>query len=310
MPEEASHINGVEKHEVLFPNRLIKAGLFNPLLELTDPAGNGTISKIRDLIEQALKINGLVRRANNSNSRARILRMERISIRRMMARYWENSTPFSLDLVGAVIRQGSFTEKMHSINWIHSPAVTSTMDRLITKYQRYIEIIALNPHQVAVPTLDLDLAWHTHQLSPKSYYNYTVSKTQKFIDHDDKIDENQLSNAFEWTSKTYQKLYNELYSECTCWYCEAVRESHTSTLSRLFKGNKDYPITSALNSLNSSKDNSDPHKTPHISAHNAIHPLSRNKGLTTTVHRDHIERNYEKACQRARKKGRPVPVRD
>lgn len=65
---------------------------------------------------------------------------------------------------------------------------------------------------VAVPTLDVDLGWHTHQLSPKSYYDYTMQKCQKFIDHDDKIEEDALSQAFEWTSKTYEKLYQEVYS--------------------------------------------------------------------------------------------------
>lgn len=57
-----------------------------------------------------------------------------------------------------------------------------------------------------------------------------VSKTARFIDHDDKIEEDKLSTAFEWTSKTYQELYGEVYSECICWYCEAVRTSHSSTL--------------------------------------------------------------------------------
>ncbi len=66
---------------------------------------------------------------------------------------------FALDLVGAVIRQGSFIEKMHALDWLHSPTVASTMARLITKYARYFEILSRYPTQVAVPTLDVDLAW-------------------------------------------------------------------------------------------------------------------------------------------------------
>lgn len=94
------------------------------------------------------------------------------------------------------------------------------MDRLLIKYTRFINIISLYPLHVAVPTLDVDLAWHTHQLSPRPYFDYTTNKCRKFIDHDDKMDEDVLSSSFEWTSKTYQKLYREVYSECTCWYCE------------------------------------------------------------------------------------------
>lgn len=54
------------------------------------------------------------------------------------------------------------------------------MKRLITKYQRYMEIIKAYPHEVAVPTLDVDLVWHTYQLSLSGYYTYTIDRTGKF----------------------------------------------------------------------------------------------------------------------------------
>lgn len=93
-----------------------------------------------------------------------------------------------------------------------------------------------HPAQVAVPTLDVDLAWHTHQLSPAAYYTWIGEKVGgKFVDHDDKIEENALSAAFEWTSKTYQETYGEVYSECTCWYCESVRASHFGAGGRILE---------------------------------------------------------------------------
>lgn len=87
------------------------------------------------------------------------LRSEKFAVRKMMSRYWSNSSIFALDLVGAVIRQGTFIEKMHAIDWLHSPAVQSTMNRLLTKYGRYFTILKLNRGKTAVPTLDVDLAW-------------------------------------------------------------------------------------------------------------------------------------------------------
>lgn len=144
-----------------------------------------------------------------------------ISTRKMMSRYWQNFSPFALDLCAAVMRQGVFIEKMVKIDWLHSPNARDTMSRLITKYDRFIQIMAKHPTKMAVPTLDVDLAWHTHQLRPSHYYYYTVSKTAKFIDHDDKIDGDKLSRCFEWTTKTYQSMFGEVYSECTCWYCES-----------------------------------------------------------------------------------------
>lgn len=177
------------------------------------------MSDVRLQIEQALRDRDYVKKANHSLI-STLQKQEKVSVRKMMSCYWENSSSFSLDLVGAVIRQGTFVEKMHSIDWIHSPAVTSTMDRLLTKYDRYFTILGAHPDNTAVPTLDVDLAWHTHQLSPPAYYAYSLHETARFIDHDDKIEETKLSDGFEWTSKTYQKMFNELYSECTCWYCQ------------------------------------------------------------------------------------------
>lgn len=108
------------------------------------------------------------------------------------------------------------------------------MTRLITKYQRFMKLIANNPRRVCVPTLDVDLAWHTQQLSPQEYHSFTTSMANKFIDHDDKVEDLKLHNAFTWTTQEYQRLYGEVYSECTCWYCETIRSSQTSTVGRLF----------------------------------------------------------------------------
>jgi hypothetical protein len=140
----------------------------------------------------------------------------------MMSRYWENFSPFALDLCGAVMRQGVFIDKMVKLDWLHSPSAPETMTRLINKYVNFMTLIKRYPKQIAVPTLDIDLAWHTHQLNPPSYYSYTTRATAKFIDHDDKIEEGKLNEAFEWTSKTYQQDFHEIYSECTCWYCEGI----------------------------------------------------------------------------------------
>ena len=159
----------------------------------------------------------------------------RLCVRKMMARYWENFGASALDLRGAVLRQGVFVEKMRTLDWLHSPVARATMGRLLVKYGRFFELmVPLQRDHVAVPTLDVDLAWHTHQLSPSAYYRHATSKTGRFIDHDDKIDEAALSEHFVWTSKAYQDCYGEVYSECTCWYCESISTPLASC--RFFSG--------------------------------------------------------------------------
>ena len=135
-----------------FPNRLLRdEGLDS---EFGTP-GKPTIKKVEDIraaFEAKLKT---YRRRGRKAPR----KEERIAIRRMMSAYWDNSSLFSMDLIGAVVRQGTFVQKMHDIDWLHSPALRSTMERLILKYERFFHIMATHSDHVAVPTLDVDLAW-------------------------------------------------------------------------------------------------------------------------------------------------------
>ncbi|KAL9115949.1 MAG: hypothetical protein Q9227_000317 [Pyrenula ochraceoflavens] len=300
------------KYEPFFPNRLIQAGLHKDLYELTNKVQiqESDISDVRVAVQRALKNRSIVTEANTKTFSKSLLRGERISVRRMMSRYWDNSSPFALDLVGAVLRQGTFITKMAQIDWIHSPALESTMSRLISKYSIFFQIMAQNPGHVAVPTLDVDLAWHTHQLSPSYYYTYSLTQmTDEFIDHDDKIDEGKLSDAFEWTSKRYQKLTRgDVYSSCTCWYCEAIRESHNSK--SLIKSSETRTARSrALNLYHDPNISSDPEKNPHISAHNAVRAESLAGDRIRAMQRGKLLQDYERATKRAKKEGKEPPNR-
>lgn len=209
-----------------YPNRLVKKGARAEILELIRPGGapDGggappTMDDVRAVLERTMADTA---RHHEATGQRRTPYASRPFVRRTMRAYWQNFSPFALDLVGAVARQSIFTAKMAQLDWLHSPAARETMERLIKKYGRFFAIMAQCPYNVAVPTLDVDLAWHTHQLSPSAYYAFSMRLTKKFVDHDDKIDEAKLSTAFAWTSRIYQAKYGEVYSECTCWYCECT----------------------------------------------------------------------------------------
>ncbi|OJI81968.1 hypothetical protein ASPTUDRAFT_57718 [Aspergillus tubingensis CBS 134.48] len=213
----------------LYPSQLIRV-VADDILEFTDPKFNKchSIAAVRDYLKIRVQERRVLQMAHESHfSKVQPTRVEKICIRRMISRYWDNSGPFSLDLLGAVIRQGKFIQQMDRINWLRSPTLHATTNRMIRKYSVFFGIMADNPKEMAVPTLDVDLAWHTHQLSPRQYYNYSVRLTNRpmrFIDHNDKVDELKLTNGFEWTCKTYREVTDgEIYSECVCWFCEAIR---------------------------------------------------------------------------------------
>ncbi|OAQ95680.1 hypothetical protein LLEC1_06171, partial [Akanthomyces lecanii] len=300
-----------------FPNRMIHKALRIKIMELIQPGGghpHPTMDTIKFIIEQVTKDNGAIRSIDNVPAHRRkygMQRNSRLSTRKMMSRYWENFSPFALDLCGAVMRQGIFVEKMVNLDWLHSPSAKSTMQRLIKKYQRFLFIMAGYPGQIVVPTLDVDLAWHTHQLHPQSYYHHTVRKMGKFIDHDDKIDEGELGEAFAFTTKKYQEFYGEVYSECTCWYCETVRSSLVSSLSSLLK-TKDHKVSEKFHSSGAAK-LCPPDNSAHVSAHNAV----RFAGIASAVeqakrgrHAQKVEEEYQKARKRAAKRGRDLPPKD
>lgn len=291
-------------------NRLIQTGMAGMLDETFKGHPDKTMQDVKALVQRTVDDRKL--RSNNIFGTAAVLtRADRVTVRRMMSRYWENSSPYALDLVGAVIRQCTFTEKMHTIDWLHSPALHSTMARLLVKYQRFLKIMAANTLHMAVPTLDVDLAWHTHQLSPHSYCRHTVRHVRQFVDHDDKVAEPKLNDAFAWTAKTYRRLYAEPYSDCTCWYCEAVRESLASPASRLFLSTRASHAQSSSSPPQPHPSPQDPRRSVHISTHNAVRPTDDPRYTASAgAKASRLETAYAHACDRAAVKGRPPPKRD
>ncbi|KAK0491655.1 hypothetical protein IW261DRAFT_101854 [Armillaria novae-zelandiae] len=127
---------------------------------------------------------------------------------------------FSLDLVGAVLRQGSFTAKMRKFGWSEPdffarPGDEVALKHCIMRYHAFLNLMLIKPKDFFVPTLDIDLAWHTHQLLP-SYNNDCISYLRRTIDHDDNVKENLLSSAFDKTCLAWKKLYNIRYTPCGC----------------------------------------------------------------------------------------------
>ncbi|KAF4472686.1 hypothetical protein FALBO_411 [Fusarium albosuccineum] len=125
-------------------------------------------------------------------------------------------------LCANVSRQKVFVEKMHAHCWIRSPAVAGTLSRAVQRYENFLELFQLYPGKMLVPTLDIDLAWHTSQLSAAEYKASMESRCGRFINHDDKIGKPTLNNGMSETQNIYRIHFAEDYSVCLCWECQAV----------------------------------------------------------------------------------------
>ena len=72
------------------------------------------------------------------------------------------------------------------------------------------------PSGFLCPTLDIDLAWHTHQLKHDAYRAETTTFIRRFVDHDDKVSESRLGDAYSYTAKHWLKRFGVPYSACGC----------------------------------------------------------------------------------------------
>lgn len=277
----------IRTHDAFFPNRVVdKCPDFLPAT-LRQDVSRLTVAGLKDKFQNVMRTPLLIGAINSSQAKPNfIAKSSRIALRKMLSHYWDNSSVFGIDLVGAVLRQGTFVQKMKKLDWLHSPSLMSTTQRLIVKYHRFVRLAADSPKKTVVPTLDVDLAWvstssphipsqsrlltvqqHTHQLTPQVYYRYTLAETKKFLNHDDKIGESDLHTAFQYTSAAYEKKYGQPYSECSCWYCECTREPLRSNFLNKFSSRRSSLSVDALAEKNFP---TNPHTGPHVSAHNAL----------------------------------------
>ncbi|KAM0260837.1 hypothetical protein ACHAPA_010052 [Fusarium lateritium] len=125
------------------------------------------------------------------------------------------------ELRDAVIRQGSFVDKMNSFMWIRSPALEGTLQRGIARYLNFCKLLKMSKTTV-VPTLDIDLIWHTHQCTAKHYGQGMKVLAGKFVNHDDTIEKPQLGDGFAETRRLYRVYFGQEYCACGCWDCQAL----------------------------------------------------------------------------------------
>jgi hypothetical protein len=60
-----------------------------------------------------------------------------------------------------------------------------------------------NKTLVAVPTIEIDCAWHTHMLFPSSYRIFTQRYLRRIINHDDTIPDTSLKQFASDTNRAW-----------------------------------------------------------------------------------------------------------
>ena len=123
----------------------------------------------------------------------------------------------SIDLVAASLRQREFAKKITAEECIgiDSP---DALNRATDWYYRFLLLLRklenpmLKVHPHLVPTLDIDLCWHAHQLFPQAYQRWCLEHLGRAINHDDTIGKANLKDGLRHTSLKWFEAYNEPYT--------------------------------------------------------------------------------------------------
>ncbi|KAK1751310.1 hypothetical protein QBC47DRAFT_329937 [Echria macrotheca] len=141
------------------------------------------------------------------------------------------------DLEAAVHRQHSFALKMTRYAWHRSPDADRILRRAIARYGKFFSVLKTNNRTMAVPTLDIDLVWHTHQLCCASYRSFSrIASPSGFVNHDDTVEDSVLEISFQATADLYRAMFDEEYAICLCWACAAQPTTSGLGPERIFPG--------------------------------------------------------------------------
>ncbi|KAI2895594.1 hypothetical protein CBS76997_5796 [Aspergillus niger] len=153
----------------------------------------------------------------------------------------------------SVLRGMRFVDEMHKQCWLRSPALcvrsttgpselVGTLPRAQQKYRNFLDLAPPSNDISVTPTSDVNLFWHTHQLSPGPYRRFCIRHVGKFMDHNDKVVHENLNGSFEATQKAYWERFKGEYDACLCWPCELERNDQETTVSsdEILSNRQDY----------------------------------------------------------------------
>ncbi|KAL7418422.1 hypothetical protein Q5752_006880 [Cryptotrichosporon argae] len=117
------------------------------------------------------------------------------------------------DVAAAVLRQARFVSDMGRIEWLADMwKDVRPLQRGIVRYHAWLDLMAAHGCQhFLVPTLDLDLAWHTHQLLGPRYRTDTERLLGRFLDHNDSAGEGKLFDGLKKTGALWKERFGYEY---------------------------------------------------------------------------------------------------
>ena len=112
-------------------------------------------------------------------------------------------------LVPAIRRQQDFMEKMLARRGaMESPEAIAAA---VESYGKFLGLMKRHPGVTFVPTLAIDLIWHTHQYHPVRYAAECQAVAGRAINHDDSIEDGNLAEGLSQTERLWEIAYGQPY---------------------------------------------------------------------------------------------------
>ncbi|KAK7385425.1 hypothetical protein VNO78_31143 [Psophocarpus tetragonolobus] len=132
----------------------------------------------------------------------------------------ENTTNY--DLISAVKRQTTFFYQVSRPYWNED----TFLEGAVARYKGFLHLIKRNRerhiNRFCVPTYDIDLIWHSHQLHPVSYCNDLVEIIGKVLEHDDtdfdRTKGKKLDVGFSETTTQWEETFGSRYRKAGAMY--------------------------------------------------------------------------------------------
>ncbi|RWR77881.1 glycine-rich domain-containing protein 1 [Cinnamomum micranthum f. kanehirae] len=137
-------------------------------------------------------------------------------------KFSEDANDIKYDLISAVKRQSSFVYQ------VSRPCMQDDrfLEGALARYKGFLYLIKRNlerfMNRFCVPTYDIDLIWHSHQLNPGSYCKDLVAAIGKVLEHDDTDSDRssgkKLNVGFEATTKQWEVTFGSRYWKAGAMY--------------------------------------------------------------------------------------------
>ncbi|KAJ0858809.1 putative Glycine-rich domain-containing protein [Helianthus annuus] len=115
------------------------------------------------------------------------------------------------DLISAVKRQSSFYHKVSGAIYRED----LYLEEAVKRYKGFLHLVSRNIkkklNNPCVPTYDIDLMWHTHQLYPRSYCKDAMALVGQMLHHDDTDTDQSKGGKLDVSIKTTTQQWSEMF---------------------------------------------------------------------------------------------------